>query len=210
MAWLEVGSRGTSGYPSRPSTRVAGTYGPGQVPETGKRRWDLKRHRFLLRRRRKGMDVMEFRDRSAAGRLLAEGLTDLRGNDVVVLGVATGGVVVAAKVATALGVPLDVLVVRKVGVPWQPELAMGAVGEDGASLVDPVVVHAPGVEPDELAEAQNQARTQLAREVAVLREVWAPVGLRGRTTVVVDDGMATGTTASTPRSSTSGTRNIRV
>jgi putative phosphoribosyl transferase len=138
---------------------------------------------------------MEFRDRSAAGRLLAEGLTDLRGNDVVVLGVATGGAVVAAEVAAALGVPLDVLLVRKVGVPWQPELAMGAIGEDGASLVDPVVVHAAGVEPDELAEAQDRARTELAREVAVLREVWAPVGLRGRTAIVVDDGMATGTTA---------------
>lgn len=85
---------------------------------------------------------MAFKDRVEAGRLLAEALAHLRGSDVVVLGLPRGGVPVAFEVARALDAPLDVIVVRKVGVPWQPELAMGAVGEDGASIVNAGVVRA--------------------------------------------------------------------
>ncbi len=139
--------------------------------------------------------VMEFRDRTEAGRLLAKELADLRGDDVVVLGVTGGGLPVAAVVAQTLGAPLDAVVVVKVGVPWQPELAMGAVGEGDAGVVDPVTVRFSGVEPDELAQAQQQARTELERRVALLREVRVPRSLAGCTAVVVDDGLATGLTA---------------
>jgi len=91
-----------------------------------------------------GVGEVGFRDRADAGRQLAKALGHLQGGDVVVLGVARGGVPVAFEVARALGAPLDTVVVRKVGVPWQPELAVGAVGEDGVGVVNPDVVRAAG------------------------------------------------------------------
>jgi len=99
-----------------------------------------------------------FRDRTDAGRQLAELVADRLGSSsypmdearTVVMGLPRGGVPVAALVAKALGVPLDVLVVRKIGVPWQPELAMGAVGENGAVVLNDGVVASSGVSPGEL------------------------------------------------------------
>jgi predicted phosphoribosyltransferase len=121
-----------------------------------------------------------FADRAAAGRRLVEVLPDLEG-DVLVLGLARGGVPVAAEVADALGAPLDVLVVRKVGHPAQREYALGAVSEEG-------VVLPPGI-PRGLVEPQ----LELAREQAVaLRAGRERAPVAGRTVVVVDDGLATG------------------
>jgi predicted phosphoribosyltransferase len=88
--------------------------------------------------------VMMFADRDDAGRQLAARLGHLRGEPVVVLGLLRGGVPVAFQVAQALGAPLDVIVVRKLGVPFQPELAMGAVGEGGVLVINRQVVHVPG------------------------------------------------------------------
>jgi putative phosphoribosyl transferase len=138
---------------------------------------------------------MGFRNRVDAGRRLAAELADLRGTGVVVLGLARGGVPVAAQVARALSAPLDVIVVRKVGVPWQPEVEMGAVAEDGVWIVDREVVEEAGVEPEELFHAQHRARDELALRVAALRRGRPRVPLAGRTAVIVDDGMATGSTA---------------
>src|SRR4029453_14760620 len=98
--------------------------------------------------------VMAFRNRVDAGRKLAEALAHLRDADVVVLGLPRGGVPVAAEVASTLRAPLDVIVVRKVGVPGQPELAMGAVGEGGTSVVDADIVRRGGVRPEELSGGQ--------------------------------------------------------
>jgi putative phosphoribosyl transferase len=121
-----------------------------------------------------------FADRAEAGRRLAEALPDLEG-DVLVLGLARGGVPVAAEVARAKGAPLDVLVVRKVGHPAQREYALGAVSEDG-------VVLPPGV-PASLVQPQ----LELAREQArMLRAGRSRAPIAGRTVVVVDDGLATG------------------
>lgn len=138
---------------------------------------------------------MRFRDRIDAGRRLAAALTHLRDQDVVVLGVPRGGVPVAAEIARSLRAPLDVIVVRKVGAPRQPELAMGAVGEGGASVVNAAVVRLAGVGPDDLSTAQDRARTEVRRRLQALRGDRAPVRLTGRTTLVVDDGVATGSTA---------------
>ena len=88
---------------------------------------------------------MVFADRADAGRRLAARLGHLRGEPVVVLGLPRGGVPVALQVARALGAPLDVIVVRKLGVPFQPELGMGAVGEDGVRVLNPEVIQACGV-----------------------------------------------------------------
>jgi putative phosphoribosyl transferase len=138
---------------------------------------------------------MSFRNRVAAGQRLASTLRHLRDENVVVLGLPRGGVPVAAEVARALRAPLDVLVVRKVGVPWRPELAMGAIGEGDAGVVNDAVVRMAGVKPDELGAAQARARAEVQRRVQAFRDHRPRVPLAGRTAVIVDDGVATGSTA---------------
>jgi putative phosphoribosyl transferase len=138
---------------------------------------------------------VRFRDRKEAGRLLAQRLEPLRGQDVLVLGLPRGGVPVAAEVARALGAPLDVIVVRKVGVPFQPELAMAAVGEGGVVVVNDRVVGMTGVTPEELERAEQRERAELESRVRRFRGDRHRIALTGRTVVVVDDGIATGSTA---------------
>ncbi|MGN6333800.1 MAG: phosphoribosyltransferase family protein [Motilibacteraceae bacterium] len=141
-----------------------------------------------------------FRDRTDAGRRLADHLITVphgpgRGDDVVVLGLPRGGVPVAAEVARALGAPLDVIVVRKLGVPWQPELAMGALGEGGVLVLDQRVLRATGVGPEELGEVEQREAAELAARALRLRGDRPPVPLAGHTALIVDDGVATGSTA---------------
>jgi putative phosphoribosyl transferase len=138
---------------------------------------------------------MAFADRVDAGRRLAAALGHLAGGDVVVLGLPRGGVPVAAEVAAALRAPLDVILVRKLGVPWQPELAMGAIGEGGARVVDDMVVRAAGVDEDALRRVEQREREELERRARRYRPDGRGLDLAGRTVVVVDDGIATGSTA---------------
>jgi len=136
-----------------------------------------------------------FRDREEAGRLLADRLAELHPADPVVLALPRGGVPVAYPVAAALGAPLDVVVVRKLGVPFQHELAMGAVGEDGVRVLDDEVVEACRIRADELAEVEARERAEVERRAQRYRDGAPRVQLVGHTAVVVDDGMATGSTA---------------
>lgn len=138
---------------------------------------------------------MPFIDRVDAGRRLADRLRHLRGAGVVVLGLPRGGVPVALQVALALDAPLDVIVVRKLGVPLQPELGMGAIGEDGVRIVDDEVVYLAGVSPGEVAEVEQRERAELQRRALRFRDGRPRVPLAGRTAVIVDDGIATGSTA---------------
>ena len=138
---------------------------------------------------------VRFRDRSDAGRQLAERLGPVGGPDVVVLGLPRGGVPVAAEVARALGAPLDVIVVRKVGVPGQRELAMGAIGEGGVRVVDERVVRLAHIAPAEFALAGRREQDELARCVQRFRGGRDAVPLAGRVALIVDDGIATGSTA---------------
>jgi putative phosphoribosyl transferase len=138
---------------------------------------------------------VRFRDRRDAGRLLAQRLESLRGQDVVVLGLPRGGVPVAAEVARALGAPLDVIVVRKVGVPSQPELAMAAVGEGGVLVVNDRVVGLAQLEPDDLEQAEQRERAEVESRLELFRGGRRRIPLTRRTVVVVDDGIATGSTA---------------
>ena len=142
-----------------------------------------------------GGGEMLFIDRAEAGRRLAQRLRYLRGTDVAVLGLPRGGVPVAFEVAEELGAPLDVIVVRKLGVPGQPEYGFGAIGEDGTRTIDVRVVRLTALTAPEIAAVEARERTQLDRRVRRLRGDRAPVPLTGRTVIVVDDGIATGSTA---------------
>jgi putative phosphoribosyl transferase len=136
-----------------------------------------------------------FTDRVQAGRRLATQLQDLRDQPVVVLGLPRGGVPVALEVAAALAAPLDVIVVRKLGVPFQPELGMGAIGEGGVRIINDEVVRLAGVTDRELAQVEERERVELERRARRFRGDRPRLSLDGRIAVVVDDGIATGSTA---------------
>lgn len=138
---------------------------------------------------------MIFTDRLDGGRSLAERLMHLRNKDVVVVGLPRGGVPVAAVVAQALNAPLDVILVRKLGVPSQPELAMGAIGEDDVRVLNDEIVQMVGVTSGEIARVEARERKELERRVERFRSGRELVSLKGRVVVVVDDGIATGSTA---------------
>ena len=139
---------------------------------------------------------MLFADRIEAGRRLAAELAS-RGidGDAIVLGLPRGGVPVAAEVARELGAPLDVVIVRKLGAPVHPEFAIGAIGEDGVLVLDERSVRATGTSADQLDAVERDERKELERRSVQFRGDREPVPVAGRTVVIVDDGIATGSTA---------------
>jgi len=138
--------------------------------------------------------VSGYQDRAHAGDVLAQALSVYRGrDDVVVLGLVRGGVPVAARVAHALGVRLDVLVVRKLGVPWSPEVAFGALGSGGVQVLNPDV--ARRLDERDIAEVVAAELTELERREQTYRAGRPPLVLTGRIAILVDDGLATGATA---------------
>jgi putative phosphoribosyl transferase len=140
--------------------------------------------------------VVTFRDRRDAGRRLAVALDRYRGDpNVVVLGLPRGGIAVAFEVAMGIGAPLDAIVVRKLGLPAQPELAMGAIGEGGVRVLNEAVVRRSGVTPATLSGVEAAERSELERRVDRYRAVRPRLDLTGRTALIVDDGLATGATA---------------
>lgn len=135
-----------------------------------------------------------YRDRAEAGRMLADRLGDLAGRpDVIVLGLVRGGVPVAQVIAERLGAPLDVLVVRKLGMPWAPEVAYGALGPGGVQVLNDMV--ADRIDADERAEVRRREQTELDRREQLYRGGRPQLDLAGRAAVIVDDGLATGATA---------------
>ncbi len=134
-----------------------------------------------------------FPNRSVAGRLLAERLRAYAGrNEVIVLALPRGGVPVGFEVAHALGVELDVLIVRKLGVPQQPELAMGAIASGGARYLNEEVLRLAHVSDAELRQVVAAETAELERRERLYRGNRLPPDITGRTVIVVDDGMATG------------------
>lgn len=136
-----------------------------------------------------------FEDRRDAGRRLGLALAELDPSAPVVYALPRGGVPVGFEVATVLGCPLDVLIVRKVGVPSQPELAMGALGEGDVVIRNEGVIRAAGVSERAFAEVADREAEELVRRSAIYRAGRPPVDPSGRTAIVVDDGVATGSTA---------------
>jgi putative phosphoribosyl transferase len=141
-----------------------------------------------------GSGTRVFPDRRAAGRELAAALLPLHLEFPIVLALPRGGVPVAYEVAHRLGAPLDVLVVRKVGAPDHPELAIGAVGAAGVVVTDEATMALVGVGPDEFADLARREQMEVERRERLFREGLPPLDLRDRRVILVDDGLATGAT----------------
>ena len=139
--------------------------------------------------------MISFADRLDAGTQLAAHLSHLQSDDLIVVGLPRGGVPVAYQVAKSLHAPLDVIIVRKLGVPFQPELAMGAIGDDGIRILSDDVLAMTGVGDQELMEVEERERVELDRRSRRYRSGHEKLPLAGRTVVIVDDGIATGSTA---------------
>jgi putative phosphoribosyl transferase len=140
--------------------------------------------------------MSRFLDRADAGRQLATALSAWRANPrVLVLGLARGGVVVGAEVARGLDVALDVLVVRKLGLPGHPEVAMGAIGEGGVAVLEDRTIRSGGVTPERLADVRRREEDELARRVELYRGGAPAPSLEDIVALIVDDGIATGASA---------------
>src|SRR5450759_3903720 len=138
---------------------------------------------------------MMFRDRYDAGETLAERLREFAGRpDVVVLALPRGGVPVGYVVARELGVPLDVFVVRKLGTPGQPELAMGAIASGGVRVLNRDVVDSFAIPDWAIEQVTRQEEEELQRRERQYRGNRSPLEVRGKTVILVDDGLATGST----------------
>lgn len=133
-----------------------------------------------------------FRDRREAGKRLAKRLEHLKDQRPVVLALPRGGVPVAYEVARALEAELDVLVVRKLGVPGQPEFAMGAIASGGVEVLDEGLVRALRISPEQIETVVRSERVELERRERLYRHGRPPLRVQGRTVLVVDDGLATG------------------
>lgn len=138
---------------------------------------------------------MMFDDRVDAGRQLALRLLPLGHFEPVVLGLPRGGVPVAAEVATALEVPLDVIIVRKLGLPSRPEVAMGAIGEENVRVIDEELIARAGVDEAGVAAVERAERATLESYTEQIRARHPRLDLHGRTALIIDDGIATGSTA---------------
>ena len=133
-----------------------------------------------------------FLDRRDAGRRLASRLTGLAAEHPVVIAIPRGGVPVGFEVARLLGAPLDVLAVRKLGAPGNPELGVGAIAEHGSAVLDPVTARRVGMTQAALDATVEREMLELHRRVARYRDGRTPAEVTGRTVIIVDDGLATG------------------
>jgi putative phosphoribosyl transferase len=141
------------------------------------------------------MIALPFQNRSQAGQVLAQELAKLElPADSIVLALPRGGVPVGFEIARSLGFPLDIAVVRKIGVPWQPELAMGAVGANGVRTLDVDLIHKAGIRDEQVARIAAAEAHEAERRERIFRAGRPPLDLKNRTVILVDDGLATGST----------------
>jgi len=139
-------------------------------------------------------NLLPFRDRVAAGRLLAKALEEYRGRNVLVLALPRGGVPVAAEVAEALGAELDLMIVRKLGVPGHSELAMGAIASGGIRVLNPHVISSLTIKDVAIEGVANREQRELERREHAYRGARSRPVIEGRCVILVDDGIATGAT----------------
>ncbi|MEW6201884.1 MAG: phosphoribosyltransferase family protein [bacterium] len=144
------------------------------------------------------MEVYEtkpfFRDRADAGRQLAQRLTQYGGDSTIVFGIPRGGVPVGVEVADALGAAFDIIIPRKIGFPDNPEAGFGAVTEDGSIALNEPLVRRSGLTEKEIMHQVEKVRREVERRISVFRDKLPPSSVRGKTAIIVDDGLATGFT----------------
>lgn len=140
------------------------------------------------------VDNMVFHDRVDAGKKLADKLSQYRSRDVVVLAIPRGGVVVGFEVAGDLGAPLSVIIPRKIGAPGNPELAVGAVTEEGDTYIDSTIVRSLGVTQSYIDEVKQQEVEEIKRRMKTYLGDRQRPEIKGKTVILVDDGIATGAT----------------
>jgi putative phosphoribosyl transferase len=151
-------------------------------------------NRIFVRSPHNGL-IVRFKDRADAGRVLSERLSVYAGrSDVIVLGLPRGGLPVAAEVASALDVSLDLFLVRKLGVPGQPELAMGAIAEGGIEILRDALISELHIAPEQVRRIAERERAELERQEVQYRAGRARPVLAGLIVILVDDGLATGST----------------
>ena len=139
--------------------------------------------------------MLMFQNRQQAGQQLAARLSSFREeSDLLVIGLPRGGLPVASEVSAALGTELDVCLVRKLGVPWQPELAFGAIAEGGVRVIDAATVRECGLKASEIEAMVEKAQAEIERRSQLFRGSRKASAVRGRTVLLVDDGIATGST----------------
>jgi putative phosphoribosyl transferase len=149
----------------------------------------------LVKKKRERNMKVQFKDREEAGRLLAQKLAAYKSRpDVIVLGLARGGVPVAREIAEALEAPMDVFIVRKLGVPGFEELAMGAIAMGGDQVVDPDVVEEFDLSGSVIRSVASVERKELERREQVYRGSRPPLDVRNKIVILADDGIATGST----------------
>ena len=141
------------------------------------------------------MGFMIFKNRIEAGKQLAEFLTPIKDQDLVILGLPRGGVPVAYEVAKRLKKPLDVLIVRKLGVPWQPELAFGAIGEGEVLYLNDLVINDLAIAKKDQEEVIAEQKSEILKRQIRFRGERGPLDIKEKVVVIVDDGIATGATA---------------
>lgn len=137
--------------------------------------------------------MVYFVDRVDAGKLLASMMADFKGKDAIVLAIPRGGVVVGYQIATALGLPLDVIIAHKIGAPGNPELAIGAVAEDGTIFLDSNLAAYTGADETFIKQESEGQKTEIQRRLKTYRQN-SPPSLVGKEVIIVDDGIATGAT----------------
>ena len=141
------------------------------------------------------MIQLPFADRDEAGRLLAAALAMMKlPANVIVLALPRGGLPIGLEVAKTLNAPLDVVIVRKLGVPWQPELAMGAIASGSFQTLDHDLIQACGISPEDIDAVTTKERVEVERRERLYREGLPVLDLRGKTVLLADDGLATGST----------------
>lgn len=138
---------------------------------------------------------MIFKDRQDAGKQLAEKLKNYKDNPgTIILGLPRGGVVVAFEVAQALNLPLDIIVPRKIGAPGNPELAIGAITEDGEEVFDRQIIYEYGIPQEYIKKEVEKGKKEADRRLKLYRSDRPPLDLKNKTAILVDDGIATGST----------------
>jgi predicted phosphoribosyltransferase len=139
-------------------------------------------------------DDQPFHDRSEAGELLAWELRHYRNGSTVVLGIPRGGIIIAQRVARALGAPLDIILSCKIGAPGDPDLAIGAIAENGTVFLDDTLPSQLYMESTYIQREESRQKVELERRIVIYRKGQPRLSLTGKTVLVVDDGMATGLT----------------